>query len=88
MTGKRDYDDPLYKEWRRLVRKRDKCQCRWPGCKKKKKLQCHHIQRWADAFYLRYSVTNGITLCYAHHNLIKNKEREYELFFMRIICAS
>ncbi len=79
------FDDPKYKAWRAKVRKRDKHQCRWPGCGSRKKLQTHHIQRWADNELLRYNVGNGITLCRMHHDRIKDNEAHYVRLFLQIL---
>ena len=40
---RRDYSDPIYKDFRKSVLKRDKFKCQMPGCKNKKNLQVHHI---------------------------------------------
>lgn len=82
---KRNFFDPSYVKWRKEVYARDKHKCRWPYCKKRTKLQVHHIRRWADAPYLRYDVNNGITLCAAHHSSIKGKENYYMRFFYEIL---
>ena len=81
----RNYHDPLYKQWRKNVKKRDKHICQWPCCKEKNKLQAHHIQKWSDFPGLRYHIDNGITLCKYHHDLIKNNEENYSGFLFRII---
>ena len=64
---KRDFGDPTYKRWRKSVYSRDKFKCQWPGCESRKKLNAHHIMKWADNPGLRYNADNGITLCYLHH---------------------
>lgn len=85
---KRDFGDKHYREWRKSVLKRDKCRCQMPGCKKRTKLEVHHIQTWASAIYLRYEVSNGITLCRQCHSSIKNKERFFISLFMSIISEN
>lgn len=82
---KRNYDDPVYKEWRRRVYARDKRTCQMPGCGSKKRLQAHHIRRWADAPSLRYDVSNGLTLCAACHRSIAKHEGVYISIFMDIV---
>ena len=82
---KRDYNDPLYKEWRKKIYARDDHKCQWPGCDQKKKLQAHHIYRWSDFPGLRYHINNGITLCKNHHKLITNNEDDYRLFFSNLL---
>ena len=34
---KRDYNDPVYAEWRKRVLARDKYCCQMPNCKRRKK---------------------------------------------------
>ncbi len=81
----RDYNDPVYAEWRRRVFKRDKHKCQMPGCEYKRALNAHHIKRWADAPYLRYDVDNGITLCYRCHKEVTGSEGHYEHLFADIV---
>ena len=81
----RNYNDPIYKEVRKRVLKRDKYKCQMPGCKKKRRLNVHHIERWADAASLRYETFNMITLCRTCHDSIKDKESHYAPLFMDIV---
>lgn len=81
----RNYQDPQYKEWRQKVYARDKFCCQWPGCKKRNKLQAHHIHKWSDFPGLRYHLDNGISLCYEHHKLITGNEEGYINFFNQLI---
>jgi predicted restriction endonuclease len=80
----RNFNDPLYKQWRKNVYSRDKHCCQWPGCNSRKKLNAHHIKTWADFPSLRFSLDNGITLCYLHHKLIRGIESYYEAVFLSI----
>lgn len=82
---KRNYNDPQYEQFRKDVLRRDNKQCKMPGCKSKKYLQVHHIQKWSTASSLRYDINNGITLCKFCHKLITGKERHYETLFKSII---
>lgn len=82
----RNYNDPQYKQWRELVYKRDKYQCRWPNCSKKTKLNAHHIKTWANYPSLRFTVHNGITLCKQHHQMIHGMEDIYEAIFLKILA--
>jgi len=86
---KRNYDDPVYKQWRRLVYARDKYRCQMPKGKKccgnKRSLQAHHIKKWSTASALRYDTRNGITLCWDCHKSISKKEHLYEALFMEIV---
>lgn len=79
-------DDPYYQEWRNEVLKRDKYECQMPGCsRRRRRMEVHHIQRWADAPYLRYEVDNGICLCRSCHYSIRNNEHNFISLFMEII---
>ena len=82
----RDFDDPIYKEWRRKVLRRDSYKCQMPGCKRRgKRMQVHHIQKWSSASSLRYDASNGITLCGDCHNEVNGKEEMYIRLFYNII---
>jgi hypothetical protein len=81
----RNFQDPIYKEWRKKVYSRDNFMCQWPGCNQKKKLNAHHIQPWAHHPSLRFEVRNGITLCKAHHKMITGMEEAYAAIFFKII---
>ena len=82
----RDYDDPLYVNWRKIVRKRDNSTCQFPGCGYRSvyKTQIHHIRPWAQFPMLRYEPLNGICLCKKCHELVKNKELIYAPVFIGI----
>lgn len=83
----RNYQDPQYKEWRKKIYARDNYKCQWPGCKNTKKLQAHHIYRWADFPGLRYHPQNGITICSLHHKFIKDNEDSYREFFTKLLLT-
>lgn len=85
---KRNFSDPPYKRWRKAVLKRDKNKCQWPGCKCKHRLQIHHIRPWSKTYAMRYMISNGIALCWAHHNHIRGKEHLYERMFKTIIWVN
>ena len=82
---RRNYDDPVYKDWRMKVYKRDKFTCQMPACGYKKYLQAHHIRRWSSASTLRYDINNGITLCKNCHKKVTGSEQHYESLFMEIV---
>ena len=81
----RNFEDPKYIEWRKKVYKRDKYKCQFPGCKLRRRLNAHHIRRWADFPTLRFILENGITLCQKHHKQICGKEEQYVLMFLQIL---
>ena len=81
----RNFKDPQYLKWHRDVKKRDGYQCQFRGCrcKNKRKLNVHHIKKWADYPLLRFEISNGITLCIEHHKFIWDKEESHAEYFMR-----
>lgn len=81
---KRNWDDPRDKEFRRQVRRRDKC-CQWPGCGKKTGLQVHHILPRSTHPYLQYNIHSALTLCRQHHKKVTGQEESYAPMFMRIL---
>tara|TARA_R100000008_G_scaffold79226_1_gene60780 strand:+ start:423 stop:704 length:282 start_codon:yes stop_codon:yes gene_type:complete len=82
----RDFDDPVYKDWRKKVLNRDSYKCQMPGCKRKgRRMQVHHIQKWSTASSLRFEVSNGITLCWDCHKEVNGKEAIYSGLFYGIV---
>jgi 5-methylcytosine-specific restriction endonuclease McrA len=82
---RRNYDDPVYAQWRMSVYKRDNFTCQMPNCRRKSGLQAHHIRKWSSASILRFDVQNGITLCRSCHNEVNGHEEQYEGLFLEII---
>ena len=83
----RDYDDPVYIDWRKKVYARDGHKCQMPDCvsrRSKARLNAHHIKKWAESHWLRYEVRNGITLCWKCHKRVTGTEELYEGLFMQI----
>lgn len=82
----RRFYDKQYKEWIKNIFSRDHHKCQWPNCiQPHKKLNAHHIKKWSDYPGLRFHPSNGITLCKYHHDLIKDNEENYELFFLKLL---
>lgn len=82
----RDFDDPVYKDWRKKVLNRDRYKCQMPGCKRKgRRMQVHHIQKWSTASSLRFEVSNGITLCWDCHKEVNGNEAIYSGLFYGIV---
>ena len=81
----RNFNDPLYKQWRKNIYSRDHYKCQWPNCTFKQKLNAHHIKTWANYPNLRYDINNGITLCSIHHKMVKGLEHIYESTFLKIL---
>jgi 5-methylcytosine-specific restriction endonuclease McrA len=86
---RRNYDDPVYKKWRKEIYKRDNFKCQMPqakgvcGCKYR--IQAHHIKKWSAASILRYDVDNGITLCRECHEKVSGLESHYETLFQQVV---
>ena len=61
----RNYNDPVYADWRKQVYKRDAISAK---CRDvyKKALNAHHT-KMGRCSYLRYDINNGITLCWKCH---------------------
>jgi 5-methylcytosine-specific restriction endonuclease McrA len=87
MAKWRKRQDPGYDEFVKAVRKRDKNKCQMPGCKKRRKLQVHHILEYSKYVYLRTDPGNAILLCESCHKSIKGKEMYYSQLFNSIINA-
>jgi predicted restriction endonuclease len=83
----RNYNDPLYKKWRKDVYVRDNFKCQWPNCNSNKKIHAHHIYKWSDFPALRFKTENGIALCKIHHDMIKNQEDIYAPIFIKILAS-
>ena len=62
-----------YKSWRKKVLERDSFTCQRCGAINKK-LNAHHIKRFAKDIANRFNVANGITLCVDCHKLIHKIE--------------
>jgi 5-methylcytosine-specific restriction endonuclease McrA len=85
---RRNYDDPVYKDWRKKVYQRDGFKCQMPKCSSKYRLQAHHIKKWSTAATLRYDIDNGITLCRECHDRINGFESHYEAMFNTIVSKN
>ena len=60
------YNSIRYKVWRKHVLGRDNKTCRY--CGSINELHVHHIKEWSKYPRLRYSVSNGMTLCINCHD--------------------
>lgn len=73
-----------YKNWRMSIFMRDKFFCGLCG-QKGKKLNAHHIQRWADVPELRYVVSNGVSLCEECHKQVTGNEARYAAVLQDVV---
>lgn len=70
-----------YINWRKHILKRDDYTCQICGTKGGE-LRANHIKRFADFPELRFTVTNGITICKACDcKWILNREKQWESYF-------
>jgi len=78
-------NDSAYSNWVRKVKKRDgnTCQLKDRNCSGYNVV--HHIKGWERYPELRYKITNGITLCQAHHPRTRAKEKRLEDKFQNLI---
>ena len=82
----RNFDDPIYKDWRSKVFKRDGYSCQMPGCRESKtRINAPHIKKWASSPSLRFELRNGITLCWKCHKKVTGVEEQYEGLFLQIV---
>jgi len=78
-------NDGEYQQWVKAVKKRDNDIC-WMNDE-----NClgynivHHIKSWSKYPELRYEITNGITLCQAHHPRTRVKEKLFERLFSYLV---
>jgi hypothetical protein len=76
-----------YKEWRNSVYKRDKYKCICCDTRKRG-LNAHHLYGWNTYIHLRYTVSNGVTLCWKCHKHFHtlfgrgSNTREQFIFFL------
>lgn len=78
-------DARKYKEWVQAIRKRDSDCCIL--CKGSERTQVHHIQTWQNAAELRFSVDNGVLLCWSCHKQTFKQEEQYEFIFKNYILS-
>ena len=84
----RNWNDPQYKAWRKSIYDRDGHKCQMTGCKYRgKRINAHHIRKWADFPHLRYDINNGITLCYGCHKRITGRELLFAPMLLGIISS-
>ena len=66
--------------WKRRVFSRDDYTCQVPACGAQTNLDAHHIESRRQAPALRRAVSNGVTLCRAHHNYFHDFPDEWLRF--------
>jgi hypothetical protein len=81
-------DNVQYKYWMLEVKKRDNWKCKLLSNECKGRLEAHHIFNWIDYPELRYILTNGITLCHAHHPRGRAEEKRMVPIFQELLTVS
>ena len=78
-------NDSAYNQWIKAVKKRDNNTC-WLNDENCKGYNIvHHIFGWIKYPKLRYELTNGITLCQAHHPRTRAKEELFRKLFSYLV---
>jgi hypothetical protein len=76
-----------WKLWREAVYKRDNFTCQY--CfRHGGDLEPHHIKKLSKNLEIAFELSNGITLCTLCHRKTFNREEEFELIFIKTLCAS
>lgn len=89
--GRREFGSQGYKDWKLSVLARDGGKCRWcdsEGVRTYHDLEIHHIIPFSLFPEGALDITNGITLCKAHHALTKGREEIYAAKLSNIIGES
>lgn len=84
-SQKNERNDPAYHQWVRKVKSRDKQTCRICDENCDGYNIVHHIFSWVKYIKLRYELTNGITLCQAHHPRGRVKEELFRKLFSYLV---
>lgn len=87
-ANKDRHHDARYIEWRKEVFERDGYRCKLSDNTCVTYLEAHHIKVWRDHKELRYKITNGITLCRAHHPRRRAEEKRLEPLFEELVAVS
>lgn len=82
-------NDTLYKRWMLGVKERDKWTCQINDSDCSGRLEAHHILGWKKYPFLRYIISNGITLCHFHHpksrkDEVANVQKFQEILWKKI----
>lgn len=79
-------NDSLNRKWRSAVFERDHFTCvicrRIGGY-----LEAHHIIRYSISPERRLDVSNGVTLCVECHQAIKNREEQFQSYFLAVLAS-
>lgn len=75
-----------YKEWRKLVYKRDGYWCKMPGCNSNSRnIAAHHIYPKKAYPEKQFDINNGITLCKTCHEKTYGREGQFIEILVRVV---
>ena len=66
--NKSQFRDEKHTYWSKIVRERDGFRCQICGATNTQ-IHAHHLNCWSDFLQDRYSIGNGISLCFKCHSL-------------------
>ncbi|MBU2007461.1 MAG: hypothetical protein KKF08_18990 [Gammaproteobacteria bacterium] len=81
-------NDIAYQNWRYEVVARDNFRCRINNLECYGGIQTHHILSWREYVSLHYLISNGITLCQAHHPRKRAEEKRLVPLFQELVSVS
>ena len=88
----RDFNSACYKEFRKIVSKRDNRECMicsyLIGIKTKGRVNVHHIKGWSEYPLLRYQPKNGCVVCWEHHKEINKNEYMWVEILQQLVKKS
>lgn len=80
--------DSRYKYWMKGIKNRDGWRCKISNGSCSGRLEAHHILCWAEYPKHRYQLSNGITLCHAHHPRKRAEEKRLAPLFAELVSVS
>lgn len=88
VKSERKHEDSCHKEWSKNVKDRDGWKCRISDNTCFGRLEAHHILDWSNYPTYRYTLSNGITLCHAHHPRGRSEEKRLVEYFNSLVSVS
>lgn len=74
-----------HSEWSMSVKGRDNWKCQLSDKNCSGRIEAHHIYSWNEFPELRYQLSNGISLCHAHHPRRRDDERRMIPIFIKMV---
>lgn len=85
LNGNEYRNSATHREWSLGVKNRDGWKCKIANGDCSGRMEAHHILGWKSHPNLRYTLTNGITLCHFHHPRTRAKEAELSPYFQELV---